>query len=432
MKGPSNIHVCSQAIIFALLILVARERVEANAGGVNINLKSKKISNILNPQEAGGGGRNGGPSLNRHDMNAPPTGNGTGMNKESKSTQKKSPLSNPIKLDLAGELQTHLSSPSLIAPNGIPIGHSVSDPSDAETTPLFQWGKVQVYKANDANNGITNTHVPTVHVGAKYDFKRAWYGATRLMTTLSWGRGNCNSLRNGDSDANMNAKVVSKVRGEVGLIDSDDYSVELALKFPTSKEGQLQRLSSSSASVKYDTRLFGGHGATMSTSASIHPRLGVVLKGIVLLGEQGLLRGLSGLRLKSNLKNGMDNHYASTYLMGRIPQEEVSWSEGSWLPDVNISAGGKIVTKSAIGLRRGGSAHNRIGVRLMASRQLNWNIIGILKGGDEAEYSNDTMLKLEVGGVGQGTYTSISAEAAIERIRETFRCTLLQERIFSL
>ena len=102
------------------------------------------------------------------------------------------------------------------------------------------------------------------------------------------------------------------------------------------------------------------------------------------------------------------------------------------MPDVNIPAGGKIVAKSAIGLRRGGSAHNGIGVRLMASRQLNWNIIGILKGGDEAEYSNDTMLKLEVGGVGQGTYTSISAEAAIERIRETFRCTLLQERIFSL
>ena len=36
----------------------------------------------------------------------------------------------------------------------------------------------------------------------------------------------------------------------------------------------------------------------------------------------------------------------------------------------------------------------------------------------------------EVGGLGEYGYTSVSAEAAVERIGETFRCTLLQEQIF--
>ena len=96
-----------------------------------------------------------------------------------------------------------------------------------------------------------------------------------------------------------------------------------------------------------------------------------------------------------------------------------------------MTAGGKIVTNSSMGLMRGRFASNRIGVRLMASRQLNWNIIGMFQGSDDAADDSDTMLRLEVGGLGSDSYTSVSAEAAIERISQTWRCTLLQERVLN-
>ena len=234
-----------------------------------------------------------------------------------------------------------------------------------------------------------------VHVGAKYDFKRVWYGATRLMTNLSWGSG---------SGAGINR--ISTIRGEVGLLHPNDYSMQLALKFPQSlgehSPSQFQSRAQKQTqlynpermiSVRYDTRSFGtGHdpSATVAASTLLHRRLGVVFKGIVLLG-----------------KGGFRAAPAATQFMNRIPQEEVKWSEGSWLPDVKMSPGGKIISNSAIGLRRNGSTQNRIGVRLMISRKLNWDIIGMFHGGDETQYDNDTTLRLEVGGVGSDHYSSI-------------------------
>ena len=390
-----------------LLLCCITTASDANVDGVNVNVKSKTLSNILQPQAD--------PSI--PDVPATPTSTQRGSASASSSsstenTQKKAGMSNLISLDLAGELQTHICSPSFIAPNGIEVGPAAHD--DVRTNPLFRWGKVHANINHDKCSKI-----PTVHVGAKYDFKNVWYGATRLMTTLSWG-----------NPRPQSTNVVSKLSGEVGLLQSDDYSMQLAIKFPNGGVKNQRRSSSLSPermlSARYDTRSFGGHSATLAGSTLLHPRLGVVVKGIVLLGEQGL-RGIT-----RDIRRGVSSEDARAQFISRIPQDEVSWSEGSWLPDVKMTAGGKIVTNSAIGLKRSRSGNNRIGVRLMVSRQLDWNIIGMFQGADEAEYDNDTMLRLEVGGFGSDSYTSISAEAAIERISQTFKCTLLQERIFCI
>ncbi len=331
-------------------------------------------------------------------------------------------MSNLVSLDLAGEFQTHISSPSLVSPNGVEIGPASHDQGDVQTTPLFSLGKTY-----EGDGSRKCSKIPTIHVGAKYDFKNAWYGATRLMSSLSWG--NQRGVRR------RGRNVVSKLQGEVGLLQPNDYSLQLALKFPKEIETATANKPEPTMSFRFDTQSFdGGHCGTVAASTMLHPRLGMLIKGIVVPGEQGFkgFRFGGSSRNKSALGDGGNDDASCAQFLNRVPQNKFDWSEGSWLPDVKVTAGGKIVTNSAIGLKRNCSSHNRIGVRFKVSRQLNWNLIGAFQGNDENEFDNETILRLEVGGVGSDSYTSISAEAAAERIPQTLRCTLLQEKIFRL
>lgn len=362
--------------------------------GVNFNLKSKALSDILSPAT----------NLPNESSSAPAPSTAAHPPKS------EGPSSNIVSLDLAGEVQTHLSSP-----------HSPYNEymSSTGTMPLFRWGKVKIPKAKKGmksrSTSCSNHVVPSIYVGAKYDFQRAWYGATRLMSTFSWGD---------VAVGNNKSRVVSKLRGEYGLLRRNDYSMKLELEFQSDDNARngLEPM----VSVRYDTNGIRQDIATFAARAFIHPRIGVVAKGIVTgLEAIGIGTGTTKPRY-----NNIDD--ASSQFLNRIPQDQVRWSEGSWLPDVKMTAGGKIVTNSAIGLNKGSLSGNNVGVRLMVSRQLNWNIIGILQGSDDAEEDNNTMLRLEVGSVGDNSYTSISAEAAIENIPQTLRCTLLQERAFQL
>jgi len=368
---------------------------QANTGaGVNVNLKSKALSDILSPAAA---------------ANLPDKSN-TSSSPSTVEQKKKNEgsLSNLVSLDLAGEVQTHLSSPQ------VPYTDCTES---TRTIPLFRWGSLSIPKGGKGKKAVSSSYVnnlfPSVHVGAKYDFQKVWYGATRLMTTFSWGD---------VAVGNTKSRAVSKLKGEYGLLRKSDYSVKFDLEFPRDgNAGNLEPM----VSVRYDTNGIRQDSATVAARAFIHPRIGVVARGIVTgLGAIGIDTGTTKARYK--------NEDTSERFLSRIPQDQVRWSEGSWLPDVKMTAGGKIVTNSAIGLKRGSFGGNNIGVRLMASRQLNWDIIGMLQGSDDAEEENHTILRLEVGSVGENSYTSISAEAAVERIPQTLRCTLLQERVFSL
>ena len=48
--------------------------------------------------------------------------------------------------------------------------------------PLFRWGTI-----THTSSTLTKLIYPSLHVGAKYDFQRARYGITRLLTTFTWG-----------------------------------------------------------------------------------------------------------------------------------------------------------------------------------------------------------------------------------------------------
>lgn len=321
-------------------------------GEIDFNVKSEKLKHILSP--------------------APQDSSTTSSTSSSKVSGSQHHF---ISLDLAGEVQTHISSPH-------------DDGDSVGTRPLFHWAKL-----------------PIIHVGAQYDFRRHWFGATRLISTLSWGR-------------TQDAKLGMKIRGEMGHDLTDDYSVQWNLETKNRDErgGLKPKLM-----ARYDTK-HGSKGATIAASASIHPRFNVLAK--VTAAKQGSNSIYDELRYQQTLIN-------------RIPQEKLNWSEGTWLPDVKMTTGGKIIASSAIGLPRGKSGGNDVAIRLMARRQMDWNIVGFLNGSSEdyaRDDENQTLLRLEIGSKGNdsSSYSSISAEAAFENIRDSWKCTVQQERLIQL
>jgi hypothetical protein len=273
-----------------------------------------------------------------------------------------------ISLDLAGEVHTHVLSPCPFVdsfqtdyPNGCMTKEgSISPPTTVTTTtPLFYWrGKNarQIIGGTTTDNGKTTrkrSWLPHLYVGSQYDFKKVWWGATRLMGTLSWG-----------NDNRLNQKqscFVSKLKGEVGTLHPHDYSLEAGFKFPSRLfntggggggdsgdyvNGSIITDMDTMVSVKYNSldkglmKMVGqAHSATMAARLRLHNRFAIMIKGSV-----------------ANLGDGVDEqndirNEGFEYFQHRIPQEQVKWSEGSWLPDVKMTAGGKVVARSMVGLR---------------------------------------------------------------------------------
>ena len=80
----------------------------------------------------------------------------------------------------------------------------------------------------------------------------------------------------------------------------------------------------------------------------------------------------------------------------------------------------------------------------MIKKQINWNILGSLfqqgsSGGGRIaptshynEDDNDTHVRLELHGVtGINSFSSIAVDAALERIKDTFQCTIAQEGVIN-
>mmetsp|Transcript_10292 Transcript_10292/g.19272 ORF Transcript_10292/g.19272 Transcript_10292/m.19272 type:complete len:488 (+) Transcript_10292:314-1777(+) len=363
-----------------------------------------------------------------------------------------------ISLDLAGEVHTHIVSPHPDGDSSVrtdhPNNYMTKDGRTSSTTPLFYWKG----KTTKQDMGVHNHHLgkvvagkrsllPNVYIGSRYDFKRVWWGATRLMTTFSWG-----------NDRLVNEKgrfpsIVSMFKGEVGTLHPNDYSFQAGIKIPTRRinnqahgrrryDGDASVITDmdSMVSIQYNTMDRGmmtmmgqGHSAIVAARLCLHNRFAVMVKGIITRFGEGAFDRQEEMK-----------HAGFEYFQHRIPQQQVQWSEGSWLPDVKMNAGGKVVANSAIGLRNRYyqplDDKNRAYVRLMASRQLNWNLLGMLQqgsgftsGSDDTEYDNNTVLRFEIGAaLRDGTFTSVASEAIIENLLGTFRCTLTQEQIFVL
>jgi len=198
----------------------------------------------------------------------------------------------------------------------------------------------------------------------------------------------------------------------------------------------------------------GCRSVTLAGRTSIHPRIDIVAK--------------STTQFDHHVPNGGDEEDAThqNFFSNRIPPRVVKgWKEGVWIPLISMTPGGRVSSKNAFGFRAipnrspsatddggsgGGSSLSssssrwydgmQTGIRLVVSRQLNWNALGLssLSSSSDTEHSSSswmgehlTFLRLELSGLDHSgrTFRCVTLEGAVERLRESARVTLLQERV---
>ncbi len=374
--------------------------------------------------------------------------------------QQRTKLNNLVTLDLAGMLDVHLSSPSVCNDDNV-------DDEMYSTTPVFRWGQKYHSKGQDSVPKKSGSiDMPNIHVGGEYNFNKVWYGLTRAITTLSWGNidarkyNNCHIHGNANQSSNkrQSSKGVSAtISAEKGLLSSKDYAINFGIALPITKNAldyidkqnyiKPRIQSPSSAVVRYET-INPNHdnystASVIIRSTFLHPRIQLVGKSILKMGES---------------IHGRIQSFDTSPFSSRIQQRRFDLAdESSWVPDIRMTPSGKVISDSTFGFSSGhrkgmsnsnsndnsNSKSNRIGVRLMIKKQINWNILGSLfqqdggSGGispasDYDELDNGTQIRLEVCGItGANSFTSIAIDAALERMKETFQCTMAHEGVIT-
>jgi len=404
--------------------------------------------------------------------------------KTSEEKEKTHNMNSLVTLDLAGQFDIHLSSPSVVvAESGsnydldsyrrnIEAEHL--DNAKFATTPLFRWGKT-VLRQNTGRRGTGGVKCllpfPHVHVGGKYNFKTVWYGLTRLGLGMSWGAGATTNYRN--QQRRGQPSLSANISAEKGLLSPNDYSLDVGLAFPMTKtlfqddsiSTSVQQQFPTSIGLRYET-MNSNHQNQMTATVTaktsfLHPRVQIVGRSIMKLRDSTLLSAFSNLAQSSSASASIP--LSSSPFLSRIQQRKLQLSdELSWMPDIKMTPGGKVISNSSFGLcpinKRGGNSgnindintsKNRMGIRLTVKKQINWNILGSIfqhqqqqqhmasmsyDNDDEGEgyNNNDTAVRLEVCGVtGVKSYTSFAVEAALERLQETARCTFKQESVIN-
>lgn len=412
----------------AILLFTVKSFANTINSGLNVNLKSKALSDILSPQ----------------------TSDSSIVSSEEKKQINPPQLSSVISIDLEGEVETHLSSPK--APSSLAVYEDYVEPKVTE--PIFRWGTISVperirtsltkvrttirTKSHISEKGTvscSNIVVPSIYIGAKYDFRKRWYGITSLKSCLSWGDV---IVGNGPS------KFISKLRSEISLMRPNDFKVGIDVQVPNEiydDQNEFQNELGPMLSVNYISHVgdlkshVEGNQRQDCTSfqakAFIHPRVGVAIKAIVAGFNDEEARGIKFRNKKE--WNG--------YFLKKIPQQKVSFAEGSWIPEVKVSPSGKVVANNSFGVQKKflsksivqsmSNNFNNVGIRLMISKQMNWNLIGILQG-ENHDTENETIIRIEVGAAQDNCYSSIVGEGSLERLSRTWRCNLLQERLYCL
>jgi hypothetical protein len=406
-----------------------------------------------------------------------------------------SKLNTLVTLDLAGSFDVHLTSPS--SPLSVQDSHSHSQSNrdtgaggghivgeddidnyscHYSTTPIFRWGGTDIG---------SNVVYPHVHVGGEYDFKKVWCGLTKLITMFSWGPPQSKHLMHSSSSSDQrhdylmmsNKRLNINLSVEKGLLSRNDYAMNAGLVLPTTKKTIIQGKNGhndnvrrgtvpviqhpSSLDIRYETKNKShGKHATASICAQtsfFHPRVKLIGKSIFKLGKvKGGRLFPSPILSSSSSSSSSSSNYpsmSSSPFLSRIRHQRLSLSdESSWIPDIKVTPGGKVISQNAfaLGQSQNNDGIHRVGFRMKIKKQIKWSIWGTIfqqgqsegvsggggsSGGavpmsypDDDESVNDTCVKLEVCGLtGVNSYTSFSVEAALERIGETIKCTFLQE-----
>lgn len=447
---------------------------------INFNLKSKLLSNALRDDGDGdddddddnGGGGEKGQRLS----------NGGTLGKEGKTKKSSSGSSGGVSLDLSGRVDCCVLGGGGSGTNdGLTTVENPNYPGarTRSVTPLFRYGALR--RRIRGRTGKGGHPLPSFFVGADYDFRKVWYGATRLVTTLAWSGAKNGEEGAGAGDNNRRAvgshshsRLGANLSFEKGLLQANDYSTKLEMIL---RHGPFtgRRLSKSTDNTPTtndedeDDNEDDGHTATSPKPSSISLRLDtltsspssssttpIAIQGATVAGRTSLHPRLDLIARTTLLADDHGDKNAS-YLSHRVPPPTGGWSseEGGWIPEVSVTPGGLLLSKNALGFRgvrcggtasagtegsAGGVGSNdrwydgmRTGVRLVVRRQLNWNALGLSMGAYDGGYAVDTstFVRLELSGLDRActTLRCVTLEAALERVRESAKVTLLLERV---
>jgi len=280
-----------------------------------------------------------------------------------------------VSLDLSGQFNCHVTGPTT----------SAIQPIEDETTPLFRVGHAD-------GHGLIP---PSLFLSVKYDFATVWYGATRLLTTFRWDLSS-RRQRNGVKKINLvSPPTAIDIQTEKGLRSPNDYAAQVGFTWKQKEDILAPPLS---ITARVDTTKSG----TFSISAPIHRRIMI---------NTSLLAG---------------NKHGRDFISSRVP----SWSHednDSWVPDLSLSANGRLVSNSKIALNPSWTRGNRIGLRLAISRQaIDWGAVGLSSMDDE-----NTLFRFELCGTDKmaESYSSVTFETALNNIPETARFTLCRDQV---
>lgn len=395
MAPPRHCRLCASLLFSALAIPVA-----VGAAGPPINLNIRRAAA---PTDSHG-------STNTDDA-GPDTSTVAGRGQSTKQW-------GGVSLDLTGEFSCLVSSPD---------GGESSGGSE-DKIPLFRLG-------SNRNQG---RRVPSVHIGGRYDFSRAWYGVTRVFGSLSWhGQRVAGMAANGEVESAGSSsttittlqrmkdnwsRCTMTLRAEKDILIPNDNAIQFSLKKRLDSNNEPYQSIPPSLTLRVDSGV-AGDSASVAIRTPIHPRLDIVSKTTVMLDfdEHNDLDGIGPI-IKQR------ESFAS-----RVPKvlSREDWETGSWLPDIKLSPTGWLAARTEAGIPPiSAPSGNKSGIRLSVNRQVPWSMWGA-HDDDEIEESN-TWIRLEVCGTSENNFYSASVDAALERLVNSLRITLAHEKVAEL
>lgn len=322
-------------------------------------------------------------------------------------------------LDLTGEFSCHIASPHETR---------VDLEIDGGRTPLFRLGN------SDGSNNNSDGRIPSIHVGGKYDFSKAWYGVTRMFGSLSWHGQRVRAVDDvSAAQANTDTVAASSplqrmrsnlsrctmtVRAEKDILQPNDGAAQICLKKRLNSKDEPYASVSPSLTLRVETNA-AGDSASVALRTPIHRRVDVVSKTTVYLDldEDG----------ESSMK---PIEQGQKKLASRMPRtfSREDWETGSWLPDIRLSPTGWLAARSEVGLPPLSPRAIKTGVRLSVNRQVPWSLWG---NADSDEEEHNTWIRLQFCAINPtgDAYYSASVDAAVERIVDSVRLSLAQEQI---
>ena len=344
----------------SFLILLVLIFSGGDAAPVNVNVKSGFLSRLVGNNSHSPPKRNKHQSLNEPSPNTPTL---SGASPEEAQTTKKGKVS----LDLSGTYHVLVAGPTAV-------------PSSDTTT---MQGPVPLVSTGTTETGWSLT------CSMGYNFSQAWYGATRLLTRLSWSH----HFRTEPTNP-----LTVHVQAEKGLSETNDYAGQVGLSLvPMSSTSRYPP----SIHLRWEPNV----GNQVTVAAPLLHRVGLVWKSLF-------------PTLHSSTPNVLQDSIPTT--------NSLDW----WIPNLKISTAGRLTADNQVGFDIPRfKQRKRLGIRLVLSRHVGWSAFGGQEFPIQDLHDEGTLMKLKVTTADDVSCSSLEMTSILERPIDSTLLILSHEQV---